>query len=318
MIEPSKLIGISSRDAFGLTLAELAQEDPRIVALTADLAASVRLADMIKIAPERVFNFGIAEQDMMGAAAGLALSGKIPFVTTFAAFAALRATEQARTDIAYNGLPVRICASHGGFGLAVGGATHHALEDVAIYRNMPGMTVIVPADGMEASEAVRAVMDLPGPSYIRLSRPTEPTVYTRFEPLIVGKARRVKTGKDLTFIAYGGSVGYSLKAAEILAADGIDAGVVDMATIKPVDKRAILAATKESAAIMTVEEHNIIGGLGTAVAEVLAEAGIAIPFKRHGIYDSFTTAAPYPELLTLYKMDSAGIAGVAADFLKKH
>jgi len=318
MIDTTKLVGISSRDAFGMTLADLAMQDERIVALTADLAASVRLADMIKVAPERVFNFGIAEQNMMGAAAGLALSGKIPFVTTFAVFASLRAAEQARTDIAYNSLPVRICASHGGFGLAVGGATHHALEDVAIYRNMPGMTVIVPADGMEASAAVRAVMDLPGPSYIRLSRPTEPTVYTTYEPFQIGKARRVKTGKDLTFIAYGGSVGYSMKTAEILAADGVQAGVIDMATIKPLDQAAVIEAAKESAAIMTVEEHNIIGGLGTAVAEVLAEAGIGIPFKRHGIFDHFTTAAPYPELLALYKMDAVGIAGVAKDFLEKN
>lgn len=317
MTDISKLIGISSRDAFGLTLAELALEDNRVVALTADLAASVRLTDMIKVAPERVFNFGIAEQDMMGAAAGFALAGKIPFVTTFAVFASLRAAEQARTDIAYNGLPVRICASHGGIGLAVGGATHHALEDISIYRGMPGMTVIVPADGVEAAAAVRAVMSLPGPSYIRLSRPTEPTVYTTAEPFVIGKARRVKTGKDLTIIAYGGSVGYSLKAAELLASNGLEVGVIDMATIKPLDKYAIHAAVKESAAIMTVEEHNIIGGLGTAVAEVLAEGGISIPFKRHGIYDQFTTAAPYPDLLNLYKMDAAGIAGVAKEFLKK-
>jgi transketolase len=174
---------------------------------------------------------------------------------------------------------------------------------------MPGMTVIVPADGIEASAAVRAVMELPGPSYIRLSRPTEPTVYTTYEPFVIGKARRVKTGKDLTIIAYGGSVGFSLKAAELLAADGLQVGVLD--------KYAIRAAVKESAAIMTVEEHNIIGGLGTAVAEVLAEAGVSIPFKRHGIYDIFTTAAPYPDLLNLYKMDAAGIASVAKEFLKK-
>jgi transketolase len=271
---------------------------------------------MIKVAPERVFNFGIAEQDMMGAAAGLALGGKIPFVTTFAVFASLRAAEQARTDIAYNGLPVRICASHGGFGLAVAGATHHALEDIAIYRNMPGMTVIVPADGVEAAAAVRAVMSLPGPSYIRLSRPTEPTVFTEYAPFTIGKARKVREGKDLTIISYGGSVGYSLKAAEILAADGLQVGVIDMATIKPLDAESVLTAARESSAILTVEEHNIIGGLGTAVAEVLAEAGISTRFKRHGIYDHFTTAAPYPDLLALYKMDPPGIAAVARDFLK--
>jgi len=316
MIDTSKLIGISSRDAFGLTLAELAQEDNRIVALTADLAASVRLADMIKVAPERVFNFGIAEQDMMGAAAGLALGGKIPFVTTFAVFASLRAAEQARTDIAYNGLPVRICASHGGFGLAVAGATHHAIEDIAIYRNMPGMTVIVPADGVEAAAAVRAVMSLPGPSYIRLSRPTEPTVFTEYVPFTIGKVRKVREGKDLTIIAYGGSVGYSLKASEIMSADGLQVGVIDMATIKPLDAEAVLTAARESVAILTVEEHNIIGGLGTAVAEVLAEAGISTRFKRHGIYDHFTTAAPYPDLMAMYKMDPAGIAAVAREFLK--
>lgn len=317
-MESEKLIGISSRDAFGLTLAELALEDPRIVALTADLASSVRLADMMKVAPERVFNFGIAEQDMMGAAAGLALSGKIPFVTTFAVFASLRAAEQARTDIAYNGLPVRICASHGGFGLAIGGATHHSLEDVAIFRNMPGMTVIVPADGMEAAAAVRAVMDLPGPSYIRLSRPVEPTVYTTYVPFQIGKARRVRSGRDLTLIAYGSSVGYSMEAAELLTGAGIQTGVLDMATIKPLDQDAIVSAAQASAAIMTIEEHNIIGGLGSAVSEVLAEAGLAIPFKRHGIYDQFTTAAGYSDLLALYKMDAAGIAGVAKEFLAKH
>ncbi len=258
-MDTSTLIGISTRDAFGKTLAELANEDQRIVALTADLASSVRLADMIEIAPERVFNFGIAEQDMMGAAAGLALCGKIPFVTTFAAFASLRAAEQAHTDIAYNGLPVRICASHGGFDWQLAeprscvGRCSNLPEHARYDSHCPGRWNGSVSGYSCCNEPAR-------PSYIRLSRPVEPTVYTKYEPLIIGKARRVKTGKDLTFIAYGGSVGYFLKAAEILAADGVDAGVIDMATIKPLDKRAVLAATRNRPPLSPWKNTTLLAG----------------------------------------------------------
>lgn len=313
--QESKYIGMPSRDSYGITLLELAEEDERIVAVTADLASSVRMVEFKKKFPERMFNMGIAEQNMMGASAGLALAGKVPFVSTFAVFASLRAAEQARTDIAYNNLPVRICASHGGFGLAVGGATHHAIEDVAVYRNMPNMTVIVPADSVQAAAATRAIAGLPGPVYMRVSRPKEPTVYHTDQPFIIGKADVVRQGKDATIIAFGGSVGYSVQAAEQLATEGIQLRVVNMPTIKPIDRAAIIQAAQETGAILTVEEHTIFGGLGSAVAEVIAEAGLAIRFKRHGILDTFTTAAPYNDLLGLYDLDAKGIAKTVKDFL---
>jgi len=313
----SKYIGISSRDAYGATLIELAKEDQRIVGLTADLANSVRMDVFQKEFPDRMFNMGIAEQNMMGAAAGLALVGKIPFVSTFAAFASMRSHEQARTDIAYNSLPVKICASHGGFGLAVGGATHHALEDLSIFRDMPNMQVFVPADSVEASAIVKAIVKTPGPAYLRLSRPTEPTVYTQDEPYVIGKARVVRKGKDITLMACGGSVGYSVQAAEILAEKGVSVRVVNFSTIKPIDRAEIVASAQKTPAIMTVEEHSIIGGLGSSVAEVLAEEGVATKFHRHGLQDIFTTSGPYNDLLGYYKLDGKGIAETVASFLKK-
>ena len=313
----SEYIGISSRDAFGKQLIELAKEYPNIVAVTADLASSTRLVEFKKEFPDRQFNFGIAEQNTMGAAAGLALAGKTPFVCTFAAFASMRACEQARTDVAYNELPVRICASHGGLGLAAGGATHHSLEDLAIYRTMPGMTVMVPADSVQAAALVRASMALEGPSYLRLSRPTEPTVYTEDREFQIGKADVLKTGKDLTIIAIGGMVGYSLQAIEALEKEGLKVGLINTYTLKPFDRETIAAAARASGALMTVEEHNIIGGLGSAVAEVLAEEGIAVPFRRHGVLDHFTTSAPYEDLIRHYHLDADGIAQTARQFIQK-
>ena len=312
----SEFTGLSSRDAFGKQLIYLAKEDERIVAVTADLASSTRLTEFQHIYPERFFNFGIAEQDMMGASAGLALTGKIPFVCTFAAFASMRACEQARTDIAYNQLPVRICASHSGIGLAVGGATHHSLEDLSIFRGMPGMTVLVPADGVQAAALVKSIMSLTGPSYMRLSRPLELTVYSEDRQFPIGKADVLKIGNDLTIIAVGGMVGYSLKAIEELEKDGFKVGLINEYSLKPLDRQAIIEATRNSHAILTVEEHNIIGGLGSAVAEVLAEEGIAIKFHRHGILDQFTTSAPYEDLIHFYKLDGEGIAAVARELLK--
>jgi len=312
----SEYLGISSRDAFGKQLIALAKENPKIVALTADLASSTRLVEFGKEFPERMFNMGIAEQNMMGAAAGLALVGKIPFVCTFAAFASMRACEQARTDVAYNDLPVRICASHSGIGLAAGGSTHHSLEDLSIFRGMPGMTVLVPADSIQAASLVRAIIHLKGPSYLRLSRATEPTVYQEEKEFTIGKADVLKTGKDLTIMAVGGMVGYALKAIESLEKDGLSVGLMNVYSLKPLDRQAIANAARGSAAVLTVEEHNIVGGLGSAVAEVLAEEGISVKFKRHGILDHFTTSAPYEDLIHYYKLDAEGIAETARQFLK--
>lgn len=318
MIEPrSPHVGLSSRDAFGKALVEVGTADARVVALTADLGSSVRVAEFARYFPERTFNFGIAEQDMMGAAAGLALGGKIPFVTTYAVFASLRAAEQARTDVAYGNLPVRICASHSGLSIGPGGPTHHSTEDVAIYRTMPDMTVIVPADGVEAAAATRAIVHLAGPAYMRLSRAKEPAVYMTEDHFVIGVANTVRAGHDLTVIACGSCVGRSLQAAESLSQEGIEVQVVDMATVKPIDRQAILSAAKDTGAILTVEEHTVIGGLGSAVAEVLAEAGLGIRFKRLGLQDCFATTAPYEELLALYGLDAQGIVQSVHELLAK-
>lgn len=310
-------IGLSSRDAYGKVLVELGAADGRIVTVTADVPISTRLSEFGARWPERSFNFGIAEQNMMGAAAGLARSGKIPFVSVYAIFAALRAAEQVRTDIAYPNLPVRICVSHSGISLGQAGPTHHSLEDIAVMRAMANMTVIVPADSLSAALAVQAAMELPGPAYIRLSRAVEPTVYNELNRFEIGQARRVREGSDLTIIACGASVGHALHAAEILAAEGIEAAVADMATVKPIDVAAVLHAVKASGAILTVEEHNIIGGLGSAVAEVIAESNVSVRFSRLGIPDSYTLAADYSELQRHYSLDGVGIAAKARALLAR-
>ncbi len=311
----SDFIQRSSRDAYGLALFQLAKSDERIVAVTADVPDSVRFSSFQKAYPQRLFNFGIAEQNMMAAAAGLAREGKIPFVSVYAIFAALRAIEQARTDIAYGNLPVRICVTHSGISLGQAGPSHHSLEDVAVYRSIPNMTVIAPADGVGTAMALNAIQDLPGPVYMRLSRAVEPTVYTTPTPLQIGKANQIRVGEHMTIMAYGAAVGNSLFAAEILSKEGIQARVLDMASIKPIDREAVQNAGRETGAILTVEEHNVIGGLGSAVAEVLAESGLAIPFKRLGIPDTFTLAGPYPELLKYYSLDAQGIAREARELL---
>lgn len=311
----SPYVGLSSRDAFGKVLVELGRTNPRIVALTADLGSSVRTAWFAEEFPDRAFNFGIAEQDMMGAAAGLALAGKIPFVSTYAVFASLRAAEQARTDVAYGNVPVRICASHSGLTIGPGGPTHQSIEDVAIYRGMPNMTVIVPADGVGAAAATRAAADLPGPAYMRLSRAKEPTVYRSEKGVHLGIANTVRQGTDLTIIACGPCVGHSLAAARLLVEEGIQVRVIDVHTIKPIDVQTVVSAANETGTVLTVEEHSIIGGLGSAVAEVLAEAGQGVRFRRLGIPDQFPTTGPYEELVAYYGLDAAGIAQVARGML---
>ncbi len=253
---------------------------------------------------------------MMGASAGLAITGKIPYTSTFAAFASMRAGEQARTDIAYNKLPVRICATHSGISFGVGGATHQSLEDIGIFRNMPGMTVLVPADGVETAAMLRTTLALRGPVYVRLGRFIEKTVYEKKFRYTIGKADILQEGKDIAILACGGLVGHALDAADLLKANGIDAGVVNVSTIKPIDKETIIKVAESTGAILTVEEHNVINGLGSAVAEVIAEAGIRVQFKRHGILDVFTTSGPYEDLLTYYLLDAKGIAEMAQKLLK--
>jgi len=309
--------GKSSREVYGMALLELAASDERIVALTADVPDSVRFTKFRELWPERFFDFGIAEQNMMSAAAGLARSGKLPYVSVYAIFATLRAIEQARTDIAYPNLPVKIIVTHSGISLGPGGPTHHCIEDLAIYRSIANMTVAVPADGVETAEIVRLSHSLSGPLYVRLSREAEPAVYQREGVFSFGKSRQLRLGADLTIIACGAPVGRALEAAESLSSQGIQAGVIDMATIKPIDSQAILEAARLTRRILTVEEHTIVGGLGSAVAEILAESGSAARLTRLGIPDEFTLAAPYASLVAHYGLDERGIENAAKKALQE-
>jgi len=314
-LSKSPYYGKSSRDAYGMAFLELAASDSRIVALTSDVPESVRFTKFRKQWPERFFDFGIAEQNMMSAAAGLARSGKLPFVSVYAIFASLRALEQARTDIAYPNLPVKIIASHSGISLGQGGPTHHSIEDIAVFRSIANMMVAVPADGVETAEIIRASHNLDSPLYVRLSREVEPPVYQEESEFIFGKSRQLRDGSELTIIACGAPVGRSLRAANHLAEQGIQARIIDMATIKPIDKEVIIAASQQTKLILTVEEHTTIGGLGSAVAEVLAEAGSGVKLIRLGIPDDFTLAGPYQDLIAYYGLDDIGIAKAASEGL---
>ncbi len=305
----------SSRDAYGIALYEFAQQDERIVAVTADVPESVRFTKFRETWPERFFNFGIAEQNMMGAAAGLARSGKIPYVSVYAIFAALRSIEQLRTDIAYPNLSVRVCVSHSGISLGPAGPSHHSIEDISVLRSIPNMTVIAPSDGTSTAMALDCIQDHQGPVYMRLNRAVESTVYPVIQSYEFGKSNLVREGKDLTIIAYGASVGFALLAAEELSKNGIESNIVDMAFIKPIDREMIINTGSKTGRILTVEEQTIIGGLGSAVAEVIAEESLDVKLKRLGIPDEFTLAGPYPDLQSYYSVDTAGIVKTALDFL---
>ncbi len=307
----------SSRDAYGMAFYDLAKENDRIVALTADVPESVRFSKFRETWPDRFFNFGIAEQNMMGAAAGLAREGKIPFVSVYAIFAALRAIEQLRTDIAYPNLPVRICVTHSGISLGPAGPSHHTIEDISVLRSIPNMTVIAPADGTSTAMALSAIQAHPGPVYMRLNRAVEPTAYQTLSTYSYGKANLLRKGADLTIIAFGASVGNALLAADELEQNGIQASVLDIAFIKPIDKNAIIENGSKTGRILTVEEQNIIGGLGSAVAEVVAENNLKVKLKRVGIPDEFTLAGPYPDLQSHYSVDAKGIAREALDLLNQ-
>ena len=241
--------------------------------------------------------------------AGLAVNGKIPFVTTFAVFASLRCAEQVRTDIAYPGLKVRIVSTHGGLSMGNGGTTHHATEDVAVCRSMANMTVVVPADANECAKAVTESISYPGPIYMKLGRGAEPIVYKADYNFKLGRAVTVRDGRHATVIACGIAVMAAIKAARKLEAEGIGVGIIDMHTIKPLDTEAVIAAAKETGAILTVEEHNILGGLGGAVAETVAEAGLGIRFARLGLPDVYSAIGQPDDLYQRYGLDQEGIYG---------
>ena len=312
------VIGIATKSipAFvaGEELADLAETDPRIVALTADLASANRLADFAARHPARFFDFGIAEKNMITAAAGMASTGLMPFVGTFASFAALLGFEQIRTDCAYPGMPVRVLAHHSGMSLGYYGTSHHALEDLAAMRAVADLTVACAADGNQLRAMLRACLDVPGAVYLRLGRGRDPEVYPSVPAdFAFGRAALLREGSDATIIATGSMVRASLDAAEMLAGEGCQVRVIDLHTIKPLDVDAVLAAAAETGGIVTAEEHNVIGGLGSAVAEVLADHQLSVPFRRHGIADEYVLIGPPAALYAHYRLDAPGIAAVVRE-----
>ena len=303
----SEVKKIATRDSYGNALVELGQAHDDVVVLDADLAAATKTATFKKAFPERHIDCGIAEANMMGIAAGLSTCGKVPYASTFAMFAAGRAFEQVRNSIGYPHLNVKIGATHAGISVGEDGASHQCNEDIALMRTIPGMTIINPADDIEAKAAVMAAYEVDGPVYMRFGRLAVPVINDnpdyKFE---VGKGVLLKDGSDITILATGLEVGESLAAAEKLEAEGVSVRVINIHTIKPIDKDIVIKASKETKKLFTVEEHSIIGGLGSAVAEVLAEENPS-PLYRIGVRDTFGESGPAVELLHKYKLDAEGI-----------
>jgi len=313
-IEPKKLK--ATRDAYGEALVELGKKYPDVVVLDADLSSSTKTSKFAKLFPERFFNMGISEQDMIGTAAGLALTGKIVFASTFAVFATGRAWDQIRMAICYSNTNVKIVASHGGITVGADGASHQALEDIALMRVLPNMKVIVPADAIETFSVISTIAELPGPVYVRLGRAKVPYVMPEDYNFTLGKAYVFHLGKDANIIAAGIMVDIAKTAAQVLKKEGIDTGVINMSTIKPLDEETLLLAAKNSRVIITAEEHSIIGGLGGAVCEFLAE-NYSVPVKRIGIKDMFGSSGTPEELLKLYGLTAEDIVKTIKDSLKK-
>ena len=297
---------IATRQSYGEALLELGRENKDIVVLDADLSGATKTKLFAKEFSERFFDMGISEQDMMSTAAGMTTMGKIPYASTFAVFAAGRAYDQIRNSICYPKLNVKICATHAGITVGEDGATHQMLEDISMMRTLPNMTVISTSDDTQTKWAVKEISKIQGPVYLRLSRLATPVIYDENEKFEIGKGKQFGNGTDATVIATGVTVIEALKAKEELAKEGIDIRVVDMHTIKPIDKEIIIKSAKETNKIITIEDHNIIGGLGTAVCEVLSEE---YPKKvvRMGIKDKFGTSGKAEELMKHFKITSKDI-----------
>ena len=306
----------ATREAYGKALLELGKKNPSVVALDADLSGSTKTKVFGREFPERFVNVGIAEQNLMGIAAGLSLGGKIPFASTFAVFATGRAWEQIRQSICYPGLNVKIVASHAGITVGEDGGSHQSVEDISLMRTIPGMTVIVPADGVETAKVIMAMEHYTGPTYIRVGRAKTEVIYDDSYGFRVGKASVLKKGADVTIIACGVMVPEALRAAEELLSEGVSAGVVNMSTIKPLDADAVIGAAKESGAIVTAEEHSVIGGLGSAVAEVISEA-CPVPLVRVGIKDVFGTSGRPGDLMEKYGLTANDIKRAAKEAVAK-
>ena len=306
---------IATRDGFGDEIVELGRENRNILVVDADIGKSCKTGAFRKALPEQYLNVGIAEQNCAGAAAGLATCGKIPFVVTYAAFGSMRMLEMIRQEICYPRLNVKIACSHGGVTPANDGASHQAIEDMGILRTVPNMTVIMPADYWSARKLVRAAAEFDGPVYLRFTRDAIPSIYGEGDEFEIGKAKLLLSGSDVAIIANGDTVRLALEAAEALAASGIEARVLDMHTIKPLDNDAVADCIDSIGKIITVEDHNILNGLGSAVCELAAEAGRG-KVKRIGIQDRFGMSAPYESLLAMNGITVENIVNTALNLVK--
>jgi transketolase len=304
------------RAAFGDTLVELGEQNPDLVVLDADISSSLYTVRFAKRFPERHINFGVAEQNMLIGAAGLATTGLLPMACTYATFATMRACEQIRSFICYARLNVKIVCSHGGIEVGWDGPTHQATEDVAIMRSMPNMTVVVPADAVATAALIRQVVEHVGPTYFRMGRNPVPFVYDKDQQFTIGKAIQLRKGQDIVLVAMGVMVSVALEAAELLAHRGIQAGLLDMHTVKPLDREALLEAAKSAALFVTLEDHNQIGGLGGAVAEFLSEHK-PLPVLRIGVPDVFAESGDPASLFRKYAMDALSVADRVENVFKK-
>lgn len=301
---------IATREAYGKYLAELGAKYENIVVFDADLSGSTKTSEFKKVFPERHFNAGIAECDMMGMAAGMAAVGKIPFASTFAVFGTGRAYEIIRNSICHSRLNVKVACSHAGLSVGEDGASHQSVEDIGLMRIIPGMTVLVPADATETKRMMDAAIALDGPVYLRLGRSGQEVICPEDYQFEIGKANMMRDGADVTIMAIGMMVEKALEAAETLAAEGIDARVLNMGSIKPIDKEAIINAVKETGAVVTAEEHSVIGGLASAVCEVMGETDFA-PVEKVGVQDQFGQSGKAGEVLTYYGLTSEAIVEAA-------
>jgi len=306
------------RDAYGETLVELGGKHPNIVVLDADLSKSTKTILFAKKYPERFFEMGIAEANMISAAAGLASCGKIPFASTFAVFATGRVYDQIRIDVAYSEANVKIFATHGGISVGKDGASHQMIEDLTLMRVLPNMTVLAPSDATQTRRLVELMATTKGPMYARIGRANAPLLYNKedLRDLEIGKGLTAKDGSDVSIIACGTMVDQAVDASEQLGKEGVSARVVDMHTIKPLDEKLVLKCARDTNAIVTVEEHSVIGGLGGAVSEVLAEKGSAVPFKRIGVQDMFCESGEPEELFEKYGLSTPHIIKTVKKLLK--
>ena len=307
---------IPTRDAYGEVLVELGAEFPNLVVLEADISKSTRTSYFASRFPDRYFNMGVAEANMMVTAAGLATTGKVPFVSTYAVFGSMRACEQVRTFVAYPKLGVKICVSHGGLTPGDDGVTHQATEDLAMLRVIPGMTVIMPADYWATKALVRAATEHPGPVYLRFTRDAVPVLYGPEDTFTIGRGKQLRQGTDVSLVAIGDMVCVALEAADRLSSQGVSVEVIDMHTLKPLDRELLLESAAKTRRVLTIEDHQIEGGLGGAVAEVLGEE-LPTPMRRIGLRNTFAESGKYRQLLAKYGMDATAVVRAAGELLSK-